>query len=70
MVHLDYVWIDGLEAPLIRSKTKIVKEFSGVAPLWNYDGSSTQQATTADSRHTMVSNPTGLDSFLIPSNLI
>ena len=53
MVHLDYVWVDGLEAPLVRSKTKIVKEFNGIAPLWNFDGSSTEQATTSDSERVL-----------------
>lgn len=53
MVHLDYVWVDGLEAPRVRSKTKIVKEFDGAAPLWNFDGSSTQQATTEDSERVL-----------------
>ena len=53
MVHLDYVWIDGLDAPLVRSKTKIVKEFNGIAPLWNFDGSSTEQATTEDSERVL-----------------
>lgn len=48
MIHLDYVWVDGLEAPLVRSKTKIVKDLD-TPPLWNFDGSSTSQATTEDS---------------------
>lgn len=49
MTHLDYVWVDGLDAPLVRSKTKLVKELTGMPPVWNYDGSSTSQATTEDS---------------------
>lgn len=56
MIHIDYVWIDGLTSPLIRSKTKIVSpavsdsgDFEISVPEWNYDGSSTEQATTADS---------------------
>ena len=49
MIHLDYVWVDGLEAPLVRSKTKLVKELDGLPPVWNFDGSSTSQATTEDS---------------------
>ena len=49
MVHLDYVWVDGLDAPLVRSKTKIVGNLDGVPPVWNFDGSSTNQATTEDS---------------------
>ena len=49
MIHLDYVWVDGLDAPLVRSKTKLVKELVGLPPVWNFDGSSTSQATTEDS---------------------
>ncbi len=45
---LEYIWLDGY-APTqgLRSKTKIVKDFSGAledCPMWSFDGSSTQQA--------------------------
>jgi glutamine synthetase len=47
-VKLEYVWLDGYKpTQSLRSKTKIVKEFSGkVADLdgWSFDGSSTEQA--------------------------
>jgi len=56
LVHLDYIWIDGLEHPRIRSKTKVVnfqprdKDQSNLTlDEWNFDGSSTNQATTDDS---------------------
>ena len=56
IVHIDYVWVDGLESPFVRSKTKIQQaEISedGTFDLkiaeWNFDGSSTHQATTEDS---------------------
>ena len=56
MIHMDYVWVDGLTSPLVRSKTKIVSpaigedgEYEVSVPEWNFDGSSTNQATTADS---------------------
>jgi len=56
MIHVDYLWVDGLESPLIRSKTKIVNpsvgsdgEYEIPVSEWNFDGSSTKQATTADS---------------------
>ena len=56
MIHMDYVWVDGLTSPLIRSKTKVINplvsdagEFEVSIPEWNFDGSSTNQATTADS---------------------
>jgi glutamine synthetase len=40
----EYIWIDGTEpTPLLRSKTKIIKD--GEAPgIWGFDGSSTNQA--------------------------
>ncbi|MCB9248320.1 MAG: glutamine synthetase beta-grasp domain-containing protein [Ignavibacteriales bacterium] len=45
---LEYIWLDGhLPTQQMRSKTKIVENFSGDAkdaPLWSFDGSSTNQA--------------------------
>jgi glutamine synthetase len=45
---LEYLWLDGYEPTAnIRSKTKIVDNFSGKlddCPLWSFDGSSTRQA--------------------------
>ena len=56
IVHVDYVWVDGLESPRIRSKSRVenveIKEDNTIdLPLveWNFDGSSTEQATTGDS---------------------
>ena len=47
-VKLEYVWLDGYKpTQSLRSKTKIVKEFSGKLadlPGWSFDGSSTEQA--------------------------
>ena len=45
---LEYIWLDG-SAPTqgMRSKTKIVENFSGKledCPMWSFDGSSTNQA--------------------------
>ena len=45
---LEYIWLDG-SAPTqgLRSKTKVIHDFSGKledAPVWSFDGSSTQQA--------------------------
>lgn len=55
-VHVDYVWVDGLDSPLVRSKTKIVSptvnqqgEVEIQVGEWSFDGSSTSQATTEDS---------------------
>ena len=54
--HVDYVWVDGLESPRIRSKSRVenveIKEDNTIdLPLveWNFDGSSTEQAPPGDS---------------------
>jgi len=45
---LEYIWLDGYKpTQSLRSKTKIVSDFSGSvedAPMWSFDGSSTEQA--------------------------
>ena len=45
---LEYIWIDGYQPTAsLRSKTKIVNNFSGKledCPMWSFDGSSTKQA--------------------------
>ena len=45
---LEYIWLDGYKPTQnLRSKTRIVKDFDGnleSAPIWNFDGSSTEQA--------------------------
>lgn len=45
---LEYIWLDGYQpTQSLRSKTKIVDDFSGKvedAELWSFDGSSTEQA--------------------------
>ena len=45
---LEYIWLDGYKpTQSLRSKTKIVEDFSGKlgdVPMWAFDGSSTQQA--------------------------
>ena len=56
-VKLEYVWLDGYSPePNLRSKVKIVDFDSvkdqlkeGKVPMWNFDGSSTNQAETGDS---------------------
>ena len=53
MNKLEYIWLDGTEPTTqLRSKTKIVKSFGrdgGEAPIWAFDGSSTNQAVGSDS---------------------
>jgi glutamine synthetase len=50
---LEYIWLDGNEpTQQLRSKTKIVKDFSGDlsdCPIWSFDGSSTNQASGGSS---------------------
>jgi len=50
---LEYIWLDGYKPTQgLRSKTKILDEFSGNledCPLWNFDGSSTEQADGSSS---------------------
>ncbi len=45
---LEYIWLDGYKpTQSLRSKTKILSDFSGNledAPMWSFDGSSTEQA--------------------------
>ena len=45
---LEYIWLDGYKpTQSLRSKTKIVDDFSGKLedlPMWSFDGSSTEQA--------------------------
>lgn len=41
----EYIWVDGTSPyRLLRSKTRVFKERPGEFPLWNFDGSSTNQA--------------------------
>ena len=45
---LEYIWLDGTEPTQeLRAKTRIAKDFSGKledCPIWNFDGSSTNQS--------------------------
>ena len=46
MHKLEYLWLDGCSPTQIRYKTKVVKDFGKKeeAPVWGFDGSSTEQA--------------------------
>ena len=46
MHKLEYLWLDGCTPTQIRYKTKVVREFGKheEAPIWGFDGSSTEQA--------------------------
>ena len=43
-VLLEYVWLDGYSTPNLRSKIRTAIDFNGKLPIWNFDGSSTNQA--------------------------
>ena len=46
----EYIWIDGTSpTPLLRSKTKILKDDVTTPPIWGFDGSSTEQAEGSSS---------------------
>jgi len=50
---LEYIWLDGYKpTQSLRSKTQVISNFSGKledAPMWSFDGSSTEQADGSDS---------------------
>ncbi len=50
---LEYIWLDGYKpTQSLRSKTLVRADFDGTleeVPMWNFDGSSTEQATGGDS---------------------
>jgi len=50
---LEYIWLDGYKpTQSLRSKTLVKSDFSGKvedAPMWSFDGSSTEQADGSDS---------------------
>jgi glutamine synthetase len=50
---LEYIWLDGKEpTQSMRSKTMVRRDFGGTieeCPLWNFDGSSTNQADGSSS---------------------
>jgi glutamine synthetase len=54
-IFLEYIWIDGYKSGNLRSKTKVLNWNSEsqptplTVPIWDFDGSSTLQATGSDS---------------------
>jgi glutamine synthetase len=47
--NYEYVWLDGSAEPSIRSKVRVERGAPDNAPLWGFDGSSTNQAEGIDS---------------------
>ena len=54
---LEYVWLDGYKPQGIRTKIKVLENWDGSLdsiPVWNFDGSSTNQAPGDDSERILV----------------
>lgn len=76
---LEYVWLDGYKpTQSLRSKTKIVKNFSGKledCPIWSFDGSSTEQAPGGSSDCllkpvSIVRDPQRKNGFLVMAEVL
>ena len=76
---LEYIWLDGYKpTQSLRSKTKIVKNFSGKledCPNWSFDGSSTQQAPGNSSDCVLkpvyiVKDPQRKDAYLVMNEVL
>ncbi|HVY73535.1 MAG TPA: glutamine synthetase beta-grasp domain-containing protein [Puia sp.] len=78
-IKLEYVWLDGYQpVQSLRSKTKILKKFSGKledCPMWSFDGSSTEQAPGGSSDCLLkpvflVKDPQRKDAYLVMSEVL
>lgn len=78
-VKLEYIWLDGYKpTQSLRSKTKIVKEFSGKLEdldQWSFDGSSTEQAPGGSSDCLLkpvfvVPDPTRKNAYLVMTEVL
>jgi len=76
---LEYIWLDGYEpTQSIRSKTLVQRSFSGKledCPMWNFDGSSTEQAKGYNSDClikpvAIFSDPDRLNGYLIMTEVL
>ncbi len=76
---LEYIWLDGYKpTQSLRSKTKIVKDFSGKledAEQWSFDGSSTEQAPGGSSDCLLkpvyiVKDPQRKNGYLVMSEVL
>lgn len=69
---VDYVWIGG--SGELRSKTKVLYDVTGSSlkdiPIWNYDGSSTGQASGSDSEIFIKPQRIFKDPFRRPNDII
>ena len=68
-VKIEYIWLDGGSPQKLRSKTKILRVPVGTniddieLPEWNYDGSSTNQASTSNSEIIIIPRTKFKDPF-------
>jgi glutamine synthetase len=78
-MKLEYIWLDGYKpTQSMRSKTLVVNDFSGKvedAPMWSFDGSSTEQADGGSSDCLLkpvysIVDPTRKNSFLIMTEVL
>jgi len=76
---LEYIWLDGYKpTQSMRSKTLVVADFSGKledAPMWSFDGSSTEQAAGNDSDCLLkpvfvCPDPTRKNSYLVMTEVL
>jgi glutamine synthetase len=76
---LEYIWLDGTKpTQVLRSKTKIVKDFGGTleeCPVWCFDGSSTNQAPGGSSDCLLkpvaiFEDPGRSDAFLVMTEVL
>lgn len=76
---LEYIWLDGYKpTQSLRSKTKIVEDFSGKledCPEWSFDGSSTEQALGGSSDCLLkpvaiYPDPVRKDAFLVMTEVL
>ena len=64
----EYIWIDGTEPTArLRSKTKILPDGAEL-PIWGFDGSSTEQASTQHVHADEVRVPGGTSDHRITSS--
>ncbi|MBP7558775.1 MAG: glutamine synthetase beta-grasp domain-containing protein [Chitinophagaceae bacterium] len=79
VAKLEYIWLDGYKpTQSLRSKTKIVKDFSGKledCPMWSFDGSSTEQAPGGSSDCLLkpvyiISDPQRKNGYLVMAEVL
>ena len=79
VAKLEYIWLDGYKpTQSLRSKTQVRKNFGGTledCPIWNFDGSSTEQAVGGNSDRLLkpvaiYPDPCRKDAFLVMTEVL